>query len=127
MRNALIRNTLVFAPLLGLAACMAAPPPLAAPPEVIAQSVDVSLATLPAATVARWTGSYRSGGQTLGISRVGDQLWATRAGAPLALKLVGLGTFVDPAGTSYLFLPADGGSGRLETIGADGSRINWSR
>ena len=111
---------------LALSACLKpAPPPAAAPPEVVAGTANVSLARLPAATVASWLGSWRSGTETLGVARVGDALTVARSGGAVGqpLTLVGLGTFTDAAGTSYLFGPG----AVLRTYDAAGSMRSWSR
>jgi hypothetical protein len=105
------------------------PAPAPAPSEVIPQSASVTLTRLPPSAIASYLGTYRQGGQTLTIRRAGERLFADRNGlpSPAALTLVGLGTFVDDAGTSYLFVPADGSAGRLRTLDADGTSRDWAR
>lgn len=114
------RLSLAVALSLALTACLKpAPPPAAAPPEVVSGTASVSLATLPAATVAGWTGTWTSGARTLTVARVGDALTAN--GQPLSF--VGLGTFADAAGTAYLF----GADGSLRTYTAAGAETRWAR
>ncbi len=114
------RLPVVLFAVLALSACIKpAPPPSSAPPEVVAGTATVSLATLPPATVAAWTGRWTSGGRTLDIARSGDALTANG----LPLTFVGLGTFSDRAGTSYLFGP----DGQLRTFTAAGAEIRWTR
>ena len=114
---------------LALSACMDHPPPAAAPPEVMPSSFDVPLAQVPAATIANYLGTYRSGADSVTIRNLGGQLYADRSGtaAGAALKLVGLGTFAGADGTAYLFLPADGSAGKLQTFDSSGARRDWSR
>lgn len=105
---------------LALAACLKpAPPPAAAPPEVVSGTATVSLATIPAATVAAWTGTWRGGGRTLEVARMGEMLTAN--GQPLTF--VGLGTFTDAAGTAYLFGP----DATLRTYTAAGVETRFTR
>ncbi|QNN64807.1 hypothetical protein H9L12_11250 [Sphingomonas rhizophila] len=113
-----------------LSACMPPhPAPAPAPAEVIPQSTNVALSRLPAAALAAYAGTYRSGADTLIIRRAGDALFADRNGVPAGapLTLVGLGTFVDGVGTSYLFVPADGSAGKLRTVAANGTSRDWAR
>ena len=122
-----ISRLLPFAATLALAACMDHPPPAAAPPEVAPTAVP--LAQVPAATIERYLGTYRSGADSIVIRRSGASLFADRSGLPSAapLTIVGLGTFADAAGTAYLFMPADGSGGRLRTIDARGAAREWVR
>jgi hypothetical protein len=124
-----MRSHLLLLSALALAACMNHPPPAAAPPEVTPLSADVPLAQISPATINRYLGTYRSGADTLAIRNLGGQLYADRSGmaAGAALKLVGLGTFAGADGTAYLFVPADGSAGRLQTFDANGARRDWTR
>ena len=110
---------------LGLAACAPpAPPPSAPPPQVAPGTASVRPT---AAMLDPYVGSYRSGAETMEIRRVGDALTVDRPGqAPLVLALVGLGTFADDAGNSWLFARL-ANAARLTVIGADGSRREWTR
>ena len=113
------RLSLSVALALALSACLKpAPPPAAAPPEVVAGTATVSL-SLPPAAVAGWTGTWTSGGRATVIARSGDTLTAN--GQPLTL--VGLGTFADTAGTAYLFGPGPG----LTTVTSAGAETRWTR
>ena len=110
----------------GLTACLPPhPPPAPAPGEVIPHTANVALSRLPASAVAAYLGTYRSGSDSLTSRRAGDQLFADRNGrlATVPLKLIGLGTFSDAAGTTYLF---DSGAG-LRTLAADGTSRDWVR
>ena len=110
----------------GLAACLPPhPPPAPAPGEVIPNTADVALSRLPASAVAAYLGTYRSGSESLVVRRAGAQLFADRNGrlATAPLKLIGLGTFSDNQGTTYLF---DSGAG-LRTFSADGTSRDWVR
>ena len=122
-------RSLLLIPVLALAACLPHPPPAPPPAEVMAQSTDVPLARLAPQAVAAYLGVYRGPEGSITIRRSGDDLFADRNGATVTapLKIIGLGTFVDAAGTAYMFLPADGSSGRLRTVAADGSTRDWSR
>ena len=103
-----------------VSACLKpAPPPAAAPSEVVSGTASVSLATLPPATVAAWTGTWTSGARTTLIARTGDTLTAN--GQPLSF--VGLGTFADASGTAYLFGPNAG----LTTVTSAGVETRWTR
>jgi hypothetical protein len=105
---------------LALAGCLKpAPPPAAAPPEILAGTATVGLSSLPPAAVAAWLGAWRSGASTLTIARAGDTLTAN--GMPLTL--VGLGTFSDAAGTAYLFGPGE----TLVTYPLAGNAVRWAR
>ena len=107
-------------------ACLPHPPPAPPPPEVTPNTVDVATTVLSDTTLARYTGIYRNGGDTLVIARAGAVLTATRDGGGSGpLRLIGLGTFIDAAGTAYLFTP--GGGGTLTTITPDDQRRTWSR
>ena len=110
---------------IGLAACAPpAPPPSTPPPEV---SPGTSAIRPTAALLDPYVGRYASGAQSLVVRRAGDGLLVERPGQPpLALALVGLGTFADAAGNAYLFTPAATGQ-RLTLIGADGTRREWAR
>ena len=121
-----MRHGLAGVALLLAAGCATPPPAPPAPPGIIAQSADASLAAIPAGSVSRWLGSFQSGGDTLVISRSAGGLTASRGGALQPLRFVGLGTFADPTGTSYLFVPPDG-SGHLVTIDPAGNRREWAR
>ena len=108
-------------------ACLPHPPPAPPPPEVTPNTADVATTVLSDATLARYTGTYRNGGDALVIARVGAVLTATRGGGgSRSLRLIGLGTFIDAVGTSYLFTPP-GGGGTLTTIALDDQRRTWSR
>lgn len=109
---------------LGLAACAPpAPAPSTPPPEVL---VGGSAIRPIAAILDPYAGRYASGGEQLTVRRSGDSLVIERAGQPpLWLTLVGLGTFADAAGNSYLF--TTGAGGRLALIAADGARREWAR
>ena len=107
-------------------ACLPHPPPAPPPPEVTPHTADVATDRLPEAVLAGYLGTYRNGGDTLVIARVGAVLTATRGGGSRSLRLIGLGTFIDDAGTSYLFTPP-GGGGTLTTIAPDDQRRTWSR
>ena len=109
----------LLVPLIVSACLKPAPPPAIAPPEVTAGTATVSLATLPPSTVAAWTGRWTSGARSLDIARSDDSLTAN--GQPLLF--VGLGTFADPAGTSYLFGP----DGTLRTFTVAGAETRWVR
>jgi len=110
---------------LGLAACAPpAPPPSAPPPQV---APGTSLVRPTAAMLDPYVGSYRGGTEALTVRRAGDALVVDRPGQPATtLILVGLGTFADAAGKTYLFTPAAGGA-RLTVVGADGTRREWAR
>ena len=70
---------------LALDACLKpAPPPAAAPPEVVTGTSSVSLSSIPAATVQAWIGAWRNGSRTLTVSRAGNQLFAN--GQPLVTR-----------------------------------------
>jgi hypothetical protein len=118
---------LLLLPIAALAACLPHPPPAPPPGEVIPQTADVALDRLPPAALAAYVGAYRGSGGTLVIRRTGADLYADRNGVATALKVVGLGTFSDAAGTAYLFLPADGRGGRLRTIAANGTTADWAK
>lgn len=109
-----------------LAGCATPPPAPPAPPGIVARTADVSFAALPAAAVDRWTGSFHSGALTLEIARSGDGLVASRGSGVQTLRFIGLGTFTDAAGTSYLFDPPDGSAG-VVTVDAAGTRRSWAR
>ena len=105
---------------LALSACLnAAPPPAATPPEVTAGTSSVSLSMIPVATIAPWLGTWTGGGRTVVVARSGDMLTAN--GHPLTF--VGLGTFADAAGTSYLFGPGES----LRTFTAAGTETRFTR
>ena len=116
---------LLTAAALGLAACAPpAPPPSTPPPEVAPGTAAVRPT---AAQLDPYVGRYTNGASTLTIRRAGDTLVAERPGQPpLALVVVGLGTFADTAGAAYLFDLSPPGA-RLSIVAANGARSMWSR
>ena len=120
---------LLLIPIAALAACLPHPPPAPPPGEVIPQTADVALSRLPPLAVANYLGAYSGPGVTTTIRRSGADLFADRNGAAAALplKIVGLGTFSGPDGTTYLFVPADGSQGRLRIIAPDGTATDWTK
>lgn len=110
---------------IGLAACAPpAPPPSTPPPEVATGTAAIRPT---AAMLDPYVGRYASGGDQLTVRRAGDRLVVERAGQPpLGLTVVGLGTFADSSGNTYLFTSVAGG-GRLVLLAANGTRREWAR
>ena len=109
-----------------LAGCaLPAPPPSAAPHEV---AMGTANALPTAALLALYVGDYRNGAATVRVRRGGSGLWIDAPTGPAALTLIGLDTFVDASGNSYLFVTAAGAPAtRVAIIGANGTRREWAR
>ncbi|MEQ7873609.1 hypothetical protein ABDK56_06340 [Sphingomonas sp. ASV193] len=122
-----MRNGWIVGAALALTGCIDEPPAPPPPPQVAAGTADASLAAAATpATLARWQGSFRSNGETLTIAGTRTAMTVSRGGRTQPLAFVGYGTFSDPAGIAYLFMPADG-SGQLVTIAPGGARRTWVR
>ena len=109
-----------------LAGCAAPAPPPAAAPHEVAMGTANALPT--AALLAPYVGDYRNGAATVSVRRGGSGLLVDAATGPAALTLIGLDTFVDASGNSYLFATAAGAPAtRVAIIGANGTRREWAR
>lgn len=120
-------RSIIAAFALSLAACAPPAPPPSTPPPEVAYGTAAIRPT--AALLDPYVGRYTSGADALTVRRAGDSLVIERPGQPpLALVLVGLGTFADAAGTAYLFAHgADAVRHRLTLVSANGTRSAWSR
>jgi hypothetical protein len=109
-----------------LAGCMLpAPPPAASPPEI---AVGTTNALPTAALLDPCVGDYRNGAALVRVRRSASGLLVDAPAGTVALTLIGLNTFVDRQGTSYLFVMVRGAPAtRLAIIGANGTRREWVR
>ena len=102
-----------------------APPPSAAPHEV---AVGTANALPTAALLNPYVGDYRNGAATVRVRRSGSGLLVNAPTGPAALTLIGLDTFADASGNSYLFVMAPGAPAtRVAIVGANGTRREWVR
>lgn len=113
--------------LISLASCAPPPPPPAAPPPEVAAGTASAQPT--AALLDSYVGDYRSGAATMRVRHSGGGLILdVPAHGVVVLTLIGLDTFADAGGNSYLFATArDQSATRLAIIGADGTRSEWVR
>ncbi len=121
----------IVAASVALTACLAHPPPPPPPPEIAAAaSVEIVSDAVAAGRLDRFVGRYASGPDSIGITRSGNQLVAAAPppAAPQGLRMIGLGTFIDGAGTTYLFtFPPDRPGAMLHTRPGLRGQREWRR